>query len=28
MPGFEIDPFAAVQEIEDIHYVERMKRFK
>ena len=28
MPGFEIDPFQAVQEIEDIEYVERMKRFK
>lgn len=26
MPGFENDPFHAVQEMEDLQYIERLKR--
>jgi hypothetical protein len=28
MPGVELDSFSALQEFEDLEYVERMKRFK
>jgi hypothetical protein len=26
MPGFEADPHGAVQEMEDLEYIERLKR--
>jgi hypothetical protein len=28
MPGIDLTSFSALQEIEDLEYVERMKRFK
>jgi hypothetical protein len=28
MPGLDLTDFSALQEIEDLEYVERMKRFK
>ena len=28
MPGIDLTPFSALQEIEDLEYIERMKRFK
>jgi hypothetical protein len=28
MPGIDLTDFSALQEIDDLEYVERMKRFK
>jgi hypothetical protein len=28
LPGIDLDDFSTLQEIDDLEYVERMKRFK